>query len=103
MGLLIFSGFVIIFHPVLWMGYIYSHSLYSISVGVFSLCIDTLFLILLHCFLAQTPAQLRIVPGHTMLSTQVVGTPIEKPIQVELLDVNGRRVTSGPDSELVSI
>ena len=54
-------------------------------------------------FLAQTPATFRLVPGHVMNSNQTSNMPIIDPIQVELLDVNGYRVTSGPDASLVSL
>ena len=52
--------------------------------------------------LAQTPHTLRITPDSSIHSTQYANFEIVGTLKIELLDVNGYRVTSGPDSELVS-
>jgi len=50
--------------------------------------------------IAQTPSILRIISGHVMRSPQFTNYPIDNPLEIELIDINGYRVTSGPDSSL---
>ncbi|XP_047130308.1 uncharacterized protein LOC100197588 isoform X2 [Hydra vulgaris] len=49
---------------------------------------------------AQAAFQFRIVAGHTFVGNQGAGLQIMNPLQVEIIDINGNRVTSGPDSNL---
>ena len=53
-------------------------------------------------FSAQVAVALRVVEGPTWKDFQFVNRKFKGPLQVEAIDANGRRVTSGPDSNLVS-
>ena len=48
----------------------------------------------------QIPEELRIVPGYTLNPMQTLYFPIEPALQVELVDAQGYRITSGVNSEL---
>ena len=53
-------------------------------------------------FSAQVAVTLRVVEGPTWKDFQFVNREFKGPLQIEAIDANGRRVTSGPDSNLVS-
>ena len=54
-------------------------------------------------YLAQAAVALRIIEGPSWKDFQFVNRKFKGPLKIEAIDINGRRVTSGPDSNLVSV